>query len=262
MADDANQALPRLTFFFPQRLTEVGEHEQLVRTAALTKAAAPDFPTADAARKCGVDDARRLAGQAFVEVELGRAASQQALGRLAQQASAGAVHELELVVFIEGENRDIDLRHHLSQERRRLERVEALVAERFDERVDLDHDLAERVAAARAAGPNREVTLAERGKQVGERLERQDDALAERQRKTQAERDDEDAQRPLDLGREVACPQEDEGDECPRQRRGERHQQDAAVVAQARLAGRRHDRDRVVQGSWFRVEARTLNVQP
>ena len=176
---------------------------------------------------------------------------------------AGAVHELELVVFVEGENRDIDLRHHFSQERRRLERVQALVAERFHERVDLDHDLAERVAAARAAGPNREVTLAERGKQVGERLERQDDALAERQRKTQAERDDEDAQRPLDLGREVARPQEDEGDECPRQRRGERHQQDAPVVAQARLAGGSHGSGvSVVQGSRFRLEPRTLNVEP
>ena len=161
---------------------------------------------------------------------------EQPLGRLAQEARAGAVDELQLVLFIEGENRDVDLGHHLSEERRRLERVEALVAERFDERVDLDHDLAERIAAAGAARANREVTFAERGEQVRERLERQDDALAERQREAEAEGDDEDRERPLDLGRVVAGPEKDEGDERPRQRRGERHQQDAAVVAQARLA--------------------------
>ncbi len=115
------------------------------------------------------------------------------LGWLAQEARAGAVHELQLVLFVEGENRDVDLGHHLSQERRRLERVEALVAERFDERVDLDHDLAERIAAAGAAGADREVPLAERGEQVRERLERQDDALAQRQREAEAEGDDENA---------------------------------------------------------------------
>ena len=163
---------------------------------------------------------------------------EQPLRRLAQEARAGAVHELQLVLLVEGEHRDVDLRHHLAQERRRLERVEALVAQRLDERVDLDHHLAERIAAAGAAGADREVAFAERGEQVRERLERQDDALAQREREAEAERDDEDGQRPLDLGRVVAGPEKDERDERPGQRRGERHQQDAAVVAQARLAGR------------------------
>ena len=146
------------------------------------------------------------------------------LRRLTQESRAGAVHELELVFLVEGEDRDVDLRHHFAQQGRRLERVEPLMAQRFDQGVDLDHDLAERVAAARAAGANREVPLAERGQQVRERLQRQHHPLAQRQCEAQAEGDDEDRQRPLDLRRVVAGPQKDERDERPRQRRGERHQ--------------------------------------
>ena len=69
VADDANQALPRLPFLLAQRLAQIGEHEQLVRPAALPELAAADFPAADAAGKRRVDDARRVARQAFGEVE-------------------------------------------------------------------------------------------------------------------------------------------------------------------------------------------------
>ena len=61
------------------------------------------------------------------------------------------------------------------------------MAQRLDERVDLDHHLAERIAAARAARADGEVPFAERGEQVRERLERQDDALAQREREAEAE---------------------------------------------------------------------------
>ncbi len=143
-------------------------------------------------------------------------AAEQPLGRLAQEPRAGAVHELQLVVLVEREHRDVDLRHHLAQQRRRFERVEALVAQRLDERVDLDHHLAERIAAAGAAGADREVPFAERGQQVRERLQRQHDALAQREREAEAEGDDEDGQRPLDLGRVVAGPEKDERDQRAR----------------------------------------------
>ena len=217
VADDADQALPRLPLFFAQRLAQVGQDQQLVRPAALAELAAPDLPAADAAGERRVDDARRFAGQAIGEVELGRRRrpSSRSAGWL-EEPRAGAVDELQLVLFVEGEHRDVDLGHHLAQQRRRLERVEALVAERLDERVDFDHDLAERIAAARAAGADREVAFAERGEQVRQRLERQDDALAQREREAEAEGDDEDGQRPLDLGRVVAGPEKDERDERAR----------------------------------------------
>ena len=97
-----------------------------------------------------------------------------ALRGLGEQAGAGAVDELQLAILVEGEHRDLDLRHHLAQQRRRFERVEPLVPQRLDQRVDLDHHLAERIAAAGAARADREVSFAERREQVRERLERQD----------------------------------------------------------------------------------------
>ena len=217
MADDANEPLPRLTLFFAQRLAQVGEHQQFVRPAALAEVAAPDFPAADAAGEGGVDDARRVAGQAVRRdpSSVGPPA-EQPLGRLAEEPRTGAVDELQLLVLVEREDRDVDLRHHLAQQRRRFERVEPLVAQRLDERVHLDHHLAERIAAARAARADGEVPFAERGEQVGQRLKRQDDAFAQREREAEADRDDENGEGPLDLRRVVAGPEEDQRDERAR----------------------------------------------
>ena len=199
MADDANEPLPGLTLLFAQRLAQVGEHEQLVRETALPERAAPDFPPADAAGKGGVDHARRLTGQAILQADLVRPTAEQALGALAEEPGAGPVDELQLLVLVEGEDGDVDFRHDFSQQRGRLERVEALMPQRFDQRVDLDQDFAERIAAARAPGANGEVSFTERGEQIGERLQGQDDAFAQREREAEAEGDDDDGERPLDL---------------------------------------------------------------
>ena len=96
VADDADQPLPGLALLFAQRLAQVGEHQQLVRPAALAELAAADLPAADAAGKRRVDDARRFAGQAVGEAELLGASAEQPLGRLAEQPRAGAVDELQL----------------------------------------------------------------------------------------------------------------------------------------------------------------------
>ena len=95
MADDADEPLPRLALLFAQRLAQVGEHQQLVRPAALAELAAPDLPAPDAAGECGVDRraARRRSRQSARSSSLG-AASEQPLGRLAEQPRAGAVDEL------------------------------------------------------------------------------------------------------------------------------------------------------------------------
>jgi hypothetical protein len=155
VADDANQALPRLALFLAQGLAEVRQNEQLVRPPALTEAAAPDLPAPDAAGERRGDHAWCLAAQALGQVQIGRASSEQTFRRLAQEARARAVHELQLVILVEREDRDIDLGHHLSQEGCGLERVEALVPQRFDEGVDFDHDFAEGIAASGAAGADR-----------------------------------------------------------------------------------------------------------
>ncbi len=136
---------------------------------------------------------------------------------MAEQARPGAVHELQLVIFVEREDRDVDFRHHFAQERRRFEGIEPLVAQRFDEGVDFNHDLAERIAAAGPARANGEVSLAKRREQVGQCLQGQDDPFPQREREAKAKGDDDNRERPLDLGGEIAGPEEDERDERARQ---------------------------------------------
>ena len=235
MPDDADQALERLPLLFAERLTEIREHQQLVRPAALSKQAASDLPSAHASGKRRVDDAGRFAIEAVLETELLCAAPEQTFRRLRQEPGARAVDEGQLPAFVEREHSHFDLRHHLAQQRRRLERIEALVPQRFDERVDFDHDFAERVAAARAARANGEVAFAKRGQQVGQRLKGQDDALAQRKREAETEGADEDGERPLDFRRVIARPEKDQRDERPRQRGCEGHQEDAAIVTQPRF---------------------------
>ena len=58
---------------------------------------------------------------------------EQTLRGLPQQPRGGAIHEGEFLILVEGKDGDVDLRHDLAQERRRLERVESLVTQRFDE---------------------------------------------------------------------------------------------------------------------------------
>ena len=57
---------------------------------------------------------------------------------------------------VEGEDRHVDLLHHLAQQRGGLERAQALLAQRVGQRVDLAHDLAQRVVAAAARGARME----------------------------------------------------------------------------------------------------------
>jgi len=67
------------------------------------------------------------------------------------------------------------------------QRAQALLLQRAAERVDLRHDVAERLVAARAARANGEIPLAQRGEQVRHGLERTDDAFLHREREAQPE---------------------------------------------------------------------------
>ena len=89
-----------------------------------------------------------------------------------EQALARAVEQLQLGAGVEREHRDVDLLHHLAQERRGLERAQPLLAQHLGERVDLDERLAQRVVAAPDARAEREVLLAQRPQQVRQRLQR------------------------------------------------------------------------------------------
>ena len=130
-------------------------------------------------------------------------------------------------VRVEGEHRDVDLDHHRAQQRPRLERPEPLIVQRLRQHVDLEHHRTERIVAAGAARADRKIAFAQRRQQVGQRLQRQHDAMPHAEGTAAPDADDEDGQRPLDFGGVIAGPQQDQRDERGREAGGQRKQQDA-----------------------------------
>ncbi len=122
------------------------------------------------------------------EPELVGVAAEEPLDRSRQQALAGAIHQPKPAIGIEREHGDRDFLHHRPQDRRGLERAEPLLAQRVGQRVHLDQDFAERVVLALPAGADGEVFLTQGREQIRERLERIDDAVAERCRDAPPER--------------------------------------------------------------------------
>ena len=98
----------------------------------------------------------------------------------AHQPLAGAVDHAQALLRIEGEHGDVDLLHDRAQQRRGLDRAQPLIVQRLGERIDLEQRGAERIVGVRGAAADREVVLAQRRQQVGQRLQRHDDARADR----------------------------------------------------------------------------------
>ena len=113
-------------------------------------------------------------------------------------------------VAIEGKNGDVDLGHHRAEQHGRLLRAKTLAAQRLGERVDLEHHLPQRVVGHRAAGADREVVFAKRGEEIRHRLQRPDDPVAQRNRHTQPQAEQNRADRDADQPRILADPQQHE----------------------------------------------------
>ena len=92
-----------------------------------------------------------------------------------EQRLAGSVDDAQAQRRIEREHGDIDVGDDLLQQRAGLERFEPLVVQRAAQRVDLDHDLAERVFGIDVAAAHRVVAFAQRFEHVRERLQRPHD---------------------------------------------------------------------------------------
>ena len=200
------------------RLTS-DEHQQVVLLAAEAEGRAAHFPPADAAGHGEIDDARRLA-EPVGHAQLHGRAPEQLLGGAAEQPLAGAVHQPQPLRRVEGEHRDVDLLHHRPQQRGGLDRAEPLLVQRLGQRVDLGHDVAERIAGRHRPPADREVVLAHRGDEVGQRLQRRHDVRPAATPGTRRRRRRAAWYRPLHLGGVVAGPQQD-------QRRGQRRQRRA-----------------------------------
>ena len=72
VSENANQPLPRLPLFFAQGAAHIGNHQQLVRQAALAKHAVPNFPAARLAGKNDGGDLRAFDVEASSKSEFAR----------------------------------------------------------------------------------------------------------------------------------------------------------------------------------------------
>ncbi len=167
------------------------------------------------------------------EAQLRGASVQEARLGLSEQFFAEAVRELEEPRVVEREDGDVDLPHDLGQQGSGLEGSQALVPECRGESIDLQEHLAQRIVGARSPRADREVFLAHGGEQVGDRLQRDDDALAQRVGAAEPPENDERGERPAHLRRHRRAPEENESDEDGRQGGQQGVEQDAAVVREA-----------------------------
>ena len=208
MADDADQPLPRLAFLLAQRPAHIRQHEQIMRQPAEPERRPSDFPSAGpAAGGRDVDHARCIA-KPFTQRQLLRGPAEHVLHALAHQSLAGAVDDAQAMFGIESEDGHVDLFHDRAQERRGFDGTEPLFVQGFCERVDLNQRGAERIVRVRGAAANREVVFAQGGEQVGQGLQRYDDASSDRSGESEQRAEDDDRQRPLDLRRVRFSPED------------------------------------------------------
>src|ERR1041384_8879128 len=110
------------------------------------------------------------------------------------------------MLVIEGEDGDIDLRHDRAKEGGRFESSETLLAKKFGELVDLEHELAESIVRRSTANTDREVTLAESGLHVGECLQGANDGGTAAGSEREPGSDNDDGDGPADVVGEISGP--------------------------------------------------------
>jgi len=116
VANDAHEALPGLPLFLAQRAAQVRDHEQLVRPAAVAKAAPANLPTPrTAGKRVRGDSARGSVEQAF-EAELASGAALELFGGRSEQRRRRAIHEPQPQPRIEREHRNVDFGADLVQQ--------------------------------------------------------------------------------------------------------------------------------------------------
>ena len=200
------------------RLTSDSTRRRLGQSA-LAEAAAPRLEASHPSGQAHLEHPGLVGGDPVFEAQLAGGAAEELLRGSAQEALAGAVGQAQAMLAVEGEHGDVDLLHHLAQQRGGLERSQPLRAQGVGEGVDLEHRLAEGVVRTWAARAEAEVLLAERRQEVRERLQGAHHGVLDRESEAHPEEDHEQAQRPLRPGRVVAGEEQDEGEQAPGQAR-------------------------------------------
>ena len=213
VAEHADQALPGLPLLFAQRRLTSVSTSRWCGSPPCRNAPRRTSQRPAAAGERQRRDARRPRPRASRPSPSSSArAPEQPLGRPAEQPLAGAVHEPQALPLVEGEDGDVDLGHHLAQQRRRLERAEPLLAQRLGERVDLDASprRAHRRGARRARGSRSRPRAAPTSRFASVCSGRTTRVAQRRQAADQRSPSEHDGQRPLHLGGVVAGPEQDE----------------------------------------------------
>jgi hypothetical protein len=151
-------------------------------------------------------------------------------GVATHQVFAVAIGEHQALMGIEGEDGDVDLRHHGPEQRGGLLRTEPLRAQRLGQGVDLQHHVPERIVGDRRPRADREVVFAQRGEQVRYGLQRADDAIAEDEHQPDPGADHQHGDRDAGEPGEAAQPEQGDSRQHRRQSRRNRQEGDAAVV--------------------------------
>ncbi len=190
--------------------------QHLIGQAGFSKTAAMNFPAARFARERGLHDARRFAAQAIGQPQVRRACGREG-------ASAGPIQDAFARAVDAGagepspskaKHGDIDFLHHLAQKRRRFQSAQPLLPQGLAERVYFAQHFAERVTrgSRRAPGSRSRLRAAPRAGWKAYAAERPRGSAALKAKLSHAERH-QNRQRPLELGRVAAGPQENDGDD-------------------------------------------------
>ena len=175
VAQYADQALPCRLLFFLQRQADVGQQQKRVRHAVLAESGFAQKPS----RGLGAKGVNALigGGQKIVEPQFARRCAR-SIARRGRPSSLrpGVVHQLQKVFAVKGEERRVHDFENARQQGCSFERAHALFLQQVGQGVDLPSQFAKGIAGIGAAGAKRVVAFAQRRDNVGERLQRADQA--------------------------------------------------------------------------------------
>ena len=203
-----------------------------MRQTALAERAAAQPPAPRAPRKSQLHGACGFAVQASAEPQFFGGKSKKTLLRASEQAFPGAIDKPQFGIVAEGEDGQVNFLQDGAQESGGFQCAQALLPQRFAERIHFNHDFAHGVFAACAAASERKIFFAQGGQEIRKCLQGKDHAIANRESKTQPKGNDEECQCPDRSGRIISAPEEDQGDERTRNASSQREELDAALVSQ------------------------------
>src|SRR5436305_12058659 len=88
---------------------------------------------------------------------------------------AGTVHDLEFLLLVKGEDRNINFHQHFFEQGRGFQRADLLLLHAVSKVVQLKGEIGERVVTAASTHAKREVFFADGGHHVGQGLQGTDD---------------------------------------------------------------------------------------